>query len=414
MYMAIKNIESSRYKTRVCLFSQRGFRRELSRCATYEFEDTIMKVDDAELIYPAARRNFELTRRVANQAALRTKIACLNPGIQSVRLKRDYDIFVFLCQFPSDLISLNAVKGRKDHCRISVCYLEELWAAELKKWRAHLKLLSDFDYVFLNCKDSVELLQSAINTQCRYLPPAVDIIKFCPFPDPPVRFIDVYNMGRRSSITHRCMLEMARKNNFFYIYDTILPRGAANVNEHRSLVANIAKRSRDFFANCAKIDLPIETHGQSEIGFRFFEGAAAGAVMLGDYSSSEAFRENFNWPDAVIPVPFNSPNIAEILTQLDFQTDRLRAIRKNNIVQSLLRHDWLHRWQKILDVTGLKGTDKLIKREHKLKKLAHLAIAWSQDDSPTKCPIEQSKQTFTSKPLQKNKKPVSRTTSKKK
>jgi len=123
-------------------------------------------------------------------------------------------------------------------------------------------------------------------------------------------------------------------------------------------------------ANAAKIDREFETHGQSEIGNRFFEGAAAGTVMIGVPPTNEMFRKHFDWPDAVIEVPFDCSNIAEILADLDSQPERLDEIRRNNIVQSLLRHDWVYRWKEILDIVGLQPTPAVYAREQRLKKLA--------------------------------------------
>jgi hypothetical protein len=163
---------------------------------------------------------------------------------------------------------------------------------------------------------------------------------------------------------------MAEQGQIFYIYDTsenmktLLPR------DHRILVANKAKRSRYFLANTPKIDRQSETNSQSEISYRFFEGAAAGTVMIGEACTNKEFREHFDWPDAVIKVPFNAPNIADILAELDSQPERLEKIRKNNVVQSLLRHDWVYRWRAILNMVGLKPKPALIAREERLKKLA--------------------------------------------
>jgi hypothetical protein len=196
------------------------------------------------------------------------------------------------------------------------------------------------------------------------------MFRFCPYPNPPLRSIDVYSMGRKSSITHQALLKMAEQGQIFYIYDTsecmktLLPR------DHRILVANIAKRSRYFVANIAKINWQCETHGQVEVGFRFFEGAAAGTVMFGEPPENEAFRENFDWPDAVIKVPFNAPNIADILAELDAQPERMERARRNNVIQSLLRHDWAYRWRAILNMVGLEPKPALLAREERLKKLA--------------------------------------------
>ncbi|MHC4529481.1 MAG: glycosyltransferase family 1 protein, partial [Planctomycetota bacterium] len=55
---------------------------------------------------------------------------------------------------------------------------------------------------------------------------------------------------------------------------------------------------------------------------------------------------------------------------LDAQPKRMAQIRKNNIVQSLLRHDWLYRWNEILNMVGMEPRPALLARQKHLKKLA--------------------------------------------
>lgn len=355
---------------RICILSLRNVHRLVSRCADYEFEDVICEIDDVELLAPEPYRSFVVGQKLANQLARHISVASLNPGIAKLRPKRSYDLFFAKCLFPSDLLSLNAIKGWKQRCRTSVCWLAEIWAGELHKWKGHLKILSQFDYVVLNCNGSVGPVQDAIQRSCFYLLPGVDVIRFCPYPNPPLRSIDVYSMGRKSLITHQALLKMAEQRGIFYIYDTFENMKTLLPRDHRILLANIIKRSRYFIANTAKINLHYETKGQSEVGYRFVEGAAAGTVMIGEPPENEVFRKHFYWPDAVIRVPFDSPNIAEALADFDSQPERLAEIRKNNIVQSLLRHDWVYRWRAILDIVGLKPGPALIAREERLKKLA--------------------------------------------
>jgi len=352
------------------MFSQRNMQRLVSRCADYEFEDVVCEIDDVELLAPEPYRSFVVGQKLANQLARHINLACINPGIAKIQLKKDYDLLFVKCLFPSDLLSLNAVDGWRRRCRTAVCWLAEIWAHNLHKWKGHLKILSQFDYVVLNCSARVQPIQNRIQRSCSYIAPGVDAIRFCPYPNPPLRCIDVYSMGRKSSVTHQALLKMAEQKQFFYIYDTFENMKTLFPRDHRILLANIAKRSRFFIANTAKINQQCETRGQSEVGFRFFEGAAAGTVMLGEYPQNDVFKEHFDWPDAVIEVPFHSPNIAEVLAELDSQPERLAEIRKNNVVQALLRHDWVYRWRAILDIVGLEPRPALVTREQRLKKLA--------------------------------------------
>lgn len=358
---------------RICMFSQRNMQRHVSRCADYEFEDVVCEIDDVELLAPEPYSSFVIVKKVSNQLARHISVASLNPGIAKLRLKRSYDLFFARCSFPSDLLSLNAVDGWRQCCRIAVCWLVEIWAHDLHKWKGHLKILSKFDYVVLNLNSSVGPLQDVIRRSCFYILPGVDVIRFCSYPNPPFRSIDVYSIGRKSLITHQILLKMAEQKRIFYIYDTFEIMNTLIPRAHRILLANIAKRSRYFVAYPAKIDCQFETHGQSEIGYRFVEGAASGTVMIGESPGNEMFRKYFDWPDAVIHVPFDTVDIAKILADLDSQPERLAEIRKNNIVQSLLRHDCVYQWRAILDIVGLKPRPALIAREERLKKLAEEA-----------------------------------------
>ncbi len=355
---------------RICMFSQRNLHGLVSRCNDYEFEDIARTIDDVDFFELQPNSFFPLGHKIANRFARHASVTSFNPGIRKHQLTKNYDLFIMKCLFLSDLTSLRALKGWRKRCRRSVCWIMESWVSELHKFKGHLKILSEFDYVILNCSASVGPIQDIIQRPCCYVPPGVDAIQFCP--DTPVRCVDVYSLGRRSVVTHQELLRMAEEKKIFYIYDTINKLNTSNPGQHRNLVANIAKRSRYFFANAGKIDLSSETNKQAEIGPRFFEGAAAGTVMLGDYPQMDAFRSNFDWPDAVIRIPYDAKNIAEILSDLDSQPERLQKIRKNGIVQSLLRHDWVYRWKTILDMVGLEPRPKFFERQKRLQQLAEM------------------------------------------
>lgn len=355
---------------RICVFSQRNLQRLLSACGDYEFEDLISNFDNADIFVAEPSYGFKTKRRISNQLARRVSVSGFNPGVKIRTIDKDYDLFFAKFLLQKDLLSLNALKKWKERCRIAVCWLAEVWVDDLVKWKGYAKILSQFDYVILNCSASVKPMQDLIKRPCLYVPPGIDALKFCPYPEPPLRSVDVYSIGRNSQITHKALLKMARQKEIFYIYDTTIRKETAWPSEHRSLIANIAKRSRYFLVNPAKIDRRFETGGQNEIGFRYFEGAAAGTVMIGESPRTDVFKEHFGWTDSVIHVPFDSPNIAGILDKLDSQPQRMAEARKNNVVQSLLRHDWAYRWNTILNLADLKPDASLIDRLDSLKKLA--------------------------------------------
>jgi hypothetical protein len=200
----------------------------------------------------------------------------------------------------------------------------------------------------------------------------VDALRFCPYPDPPRRAIDLLSIGRRSEQTHRALLRNAERDRIFYVYDTFSNLAAYNLDEHRLLLTNLAKRSRYFIANPGKIDTPEERDEASEFGNRHFEGAAAGALVIGERPRNKEFDRIFHWQDALIDFPFGGENIAEVMRQLDKQPERQVAARRNNMVEILLHHDWAYRWEYVLKLAQIPPTPQLLKRKEKLKQLADL------------------------------------------
>jgi hypothetical protein len=136
------------------------------------------------------------------------------------------------------------------------------------------------------------------------------------------------------------------------------------------MLANIAKRSRYFVVAPAKMDAPDETRDQIEVGLRYYEAAAAGAVMIGQTPACEPFRRLFDWPDAVIEVQSDGSDIADVLARLSAQPERLSEISRRNAMQALLRHDWVYRWKNILGIVGLEPAPEMEIRENKLRRLA--------------------------------------------
>jgi len=174
-------------------------------------------------------------------------------------------------------------------------------------------------------------------------------------------------------------MRLAREGRIFYYYDTVAASGAGrkertfrvdDAAEHRLLLASLLRRSRYFIANRGRINEPEYTRGNDEISGRFYEGAAAGTVMLGEPPRTAEFERQFDWPDAVIPLPFDSPDVGRRLAELDQDPARLARIRRDNVANAALRHDWVHRIRTVFETLGLRPTEAMLARESQLRALA--------------------------------------------
>ena len=140
--------------------------------------------------------------------------------------------------------------------------------------------------------------------------------------------------------------------------------------EHRLLLASLLKRTRFFIANRAWADEPVRAREADEIAARFYEGAAAGAILLGIAPESEDFQSQFGWPDAVVPMPFDAAHVGDTIAGLAADPARCARIRRENVANTLLRHDWVYRLRAILEIAGLAAPARVAAREEELASLA--------------------------------------------
>lgn len=118
------------------------------------------------------------------------------------------------------------------------------------------------------------------------------------------------------------------------------------------------------------MDAPEETKGQVTIGFRYYEGAAAGAVMIGQPPGSQEFREMFDWEDAVISVRPDGSDLDDVLRRVSSEKERMSRIARQNTAGVLRRHDWVYRWKELFRVAGIEPLPRMAERERRLSSLA--------------------------------------------
>jgi len=364
---------------RICMPTWRNFTRRAYQCSLYEAQDVLVEMNDVDLIHLdmgwGAWFNEAWLRRPLYHDVSR-KLIFANPGLKKVQLNEDYDLFIAVCNTYWDLPNINAIKRWKSRCKISICWIDEMLVSSIHNYKYWHDALSQFDYVFTGWKGSVAVLSEATNRRCFWLPGGIDTLRFSPLPDPPARVIDVYSIGRRYEGIHGELLKAADRRELFYVYDTLENFANTNVHDHRQhrdLFANTAKRSRFFVVAAAKMDSLRETRGQVEVGYRYYEGAAAGAVMVGQIPDCDSYKELFGWPDAVIQIQPDGSDTLAVLRALNSDPQRMAAIGSRNAREALLRHDWVYRWNEMFRVAGIEPSPGMAARERHLKELADFA-----------------------------------------
>jgi hypothetical protein len=372
-------------RPRICMPTSRYIRNKAFQCSLYEAQDILVEAGGVDLIplmpESGLRFNEKWQRRLLYRD-ISKKLIFWNPGIRKVRIEKEYDAFIAVCQNYWDLPYLNAIEGWKDHCRTSICWINEMWAAEIPNFKYWLHVLKRFDHVILTSQGTVTPLSSTIGQQCDHVPGAVDVLRFSPYPNPPAKVIDVYSIGRRTEEIHQSLLRAAASRDIFYVHDTgpVGDLETYDYKDHREVLANFAKRSRFFMVAPGKINIPSETHGQVEVGHRYYEGASAGAVLIGREPECDVFKSLFHWKDAVIPIRTDGSDVIEVLNSLGSQPEVMAAISQRNASQSLLRHDWIYRWKEIFRIAGIQPSAGMATRERCLKELA-IQSGWKGPNS---------------------------------
>jgi len=363
------------------LFSQRRISDLVAFCLAYEFEDTFASVTNAQRIdatdLPAleySRRFYKSLRMLTGSAAVAGRFAPAPRG--KVVLESDYELFFPVFSNAFEVYSLAAIPNWRQRCRKAAVFITEIWSDLLPEYL--LETLSAFDHIFVGLRHCVQDVARITGRPCSYLPLAVDVVRFSPSPGQP-RPIEVCNIGRRSQITHRALLADAEQRRSFYYYDTVAASGSDlqhrtfrvdNPQEHRIMLATLLKQSSFFIANRSHVNNPEFRADRDEISARFYEGVAAGTVMIGEAPRIEEFKRQFDWPDSVIHLPFDSPDISKILADLNGDPRRLQAARHENARQAALRHDWLHRIRIVFETLGVAPTEQMEARADRLNRIA--------------------------------------------
>lgn len=350
---------------RVLCISNRLIEPVISRCLRYEFEDVVASVDRVDMVGP------EQCRIRSNR--VRRAVGWLDARLSPSRAKAaggGYDLLFFGMQMISDLNALVPWSSVKTPAAKWACYIEELYKSRIPRSRSGIEILKRFDAIFVSYQGTVEPLAEATGRPVYCVPASVDALALCPYPNPPERVIDFYAMGRRPVRTHAALMEFADARGWFYHYDTVGESRVTNHVEHRRRFADLVKRTKYFLVNPALCNLPEKTGGQRELAFRFFEGAAGGAVMIGEAPDDETTRHYMGWRDAVIPMAYDSTAIDEILLELEADPERVERIRKTNVVNSLRLNDHVHRWGDILRILGIPETPEMEARRRLLDDLA--------------------------------------------
>lgn len=360
-------------EARICMPTWRAFARAPFQCYRYEAQDVLASVEKVDMVPLQAKASLQKRERLLRRLMWYPTgryAAVLNPGLGEVRLTRTYDAFVAVCENWWDLLYINAVKGWEQNCRTSILWLDELFVGMLHRYRHWLPTLNRFEHIVLGHLRSVEEAGKLLGRTCYWAPPAVDVLRFRPSEPVGTRAIHFLSVGRRYAGIHSALKRYSEQRNLFYHFDTL--RGESMVvndpREHREMYAAKVRHSQFMLVGPGMMGEP-EAGGEHVIGARFFEGAAAGAVLIGVAPRCREYELLFDWPDAVIELDPEGADAEKVLDVLLADPNRMAAVSLAGMQECAKRHDWIHRWLTIYEIAGLPPSEAMLRRRQHLEEI---------------------------------------------
>jgi hypothetical protein len=351
------------------IFSLRNLYQDLCRCSDYEFEDVIDEVSNADFYLPDHRYR-KLVLSVFSQSLSRKTLGVpWNPSFRFPKIEKNYDVFFAMLMFAYDLEVLHRMPDWSSKVGYSICYIDESFDNSFKLYSSYLMVLRRFDCVVINCSQTEHAVLKAQGVKVLVVSSGIDAIRFFPGLPRSSRPIDIFSIGRRDDEVHGQYLKLESDDEWLYLYDTAVFKAFIDYRKNRENLSKMMSRSKFFVVNLAKFDCPEDIGIQEEIGFRYFEGAAAGNVIVGPIPNNPNFKKHFPWKESVVELPKDSIDIPDFMKDLKTDADRLARISFDNVKGSLEMHDYVHRWEAIVEGCGLEIPSGIQLRKEKLQEL---------------------------------------------
>ena len=332
--------ERSLRNIRVLIPTSRDVYRLVSYGMVVDFEDAVASASDADLVAVPLH-----TRRAQLEGLLKRQ------PLRPVTAPRShYDVCLLVAMAPYWVPSLRYVRNLRRSAKRIVVYLFDSWLSELPVLRADRRVWSLVDDLFVSFFHSFGPYSEQLDCRVHYLPQAIDERWFHPHRGE--RPIDVLSVGRRLPVVHQRLLEISRRRDLFYYYQTHQAPMAIDLRENQELIGRLCQSAR-VHVSWSVDRTSMDRAGEgAAVTARWFESAACGAAVIGGAPRTEEFQRLFPSPGFVRELDPAVPDETEGVLDAaltDPQEDERRALAEH--VRSA--HTWAVRWRQIVQACGL-------------------------------------------------------------
>ena len=384
---------------RVLIVSTRRVSNLLGSGPIYEFEHAIAGLEGADVIEIDDHDGswyMKLAQRVntAVRLATRGRIGHRGPipWPADGRVERDYELTLLMTDTVFNMRYLNLVRHARERSRRVLMYVPEVWPEVFESARLGRQNFSLVDHFFIGTVSSVERLANVSGRGVTALPASVSTLRFLPTLRWRERPVDLAWPGRRLEPMHTDLMRLTGKPGWLYYYDGFSGAWAEDPIVQRDWLAGLMMRTRFAIGHHARAGQPELHRGNLQVPGRFFEGAAAGAVLVGSPPDSTDWQSCGAWPDAIIPMALEHPGADRLLLDLAADIPRMEAASRRNVIESLRRNDCAHRWAKMLDTVGAERGHALERHlallEERAQALERFDLEPSGSTQPLPTPVE--------------------------
>jgi hypothetical protein len=372
--------------------SERGLERERSHISygvNYELEDLLVRMTDGTVIAPRNSGTFRLARSIPRVGkgigwAVGRTLGRYEPFRVSDEVSGERILFI-MGMGSRSLRLLNAIPDWRRNFDLVVGFVLDAFEP------FPMEVASNLDHLFMIIPDLVDGLKRHLNIPVTFLPLACNVLELGSARTQ--RSIDVLAYGRQweayAEELDRHFLSPV--NPHLYLTTFSHPR-ALDTQHQRKQFWSVLSRTR---ISLAFVPDSSQTRfqGLPVITARWYEGLAAGCVMVGRRPNNPMFEKLFNWTDAAIELPNVPTEAPEMIEALLAQPERLERAHLRNHLMMLRRLDARLTFETLCKAMGLElpaGATRELERLHEhADRLQNTAVEFGVAAEPSTQPSRQ-------------------------
>ncbi|MEX0268731.1 glycosyltransferase [Leptolyngbyaceae cyanobacterium UHCC 1019] len=315
---------------------------------SYSLEDTLAAVCNVHFLHPIQNKGIAYFKpKEPDRPDLITRVyqALSKSWFELDRLPTLADgpnVLLVVGLKPRFLLSIFALKHLLDQFDLRVGYLlDGFEPAQLNR-----PALPKLDHLFVISPSLAKEVEQIHSIKTSFLPLATNTFPLAEYQSQ--RSIDILSYGRTNKPVHALLQQFNQPGSQrLYVHSTFSGAEVYDVRDHIALLNRLLERSK--ISLCFEGGHLHRFRGRSPLLYRWFEGWAAGCVIVGKKPLDRGVERLMGWQDSTLGIPENPNEVIPFFEALLQDESRLQEISWRNYVECRLRHDWRYRLRDLFE-----------------------------------------------------------------